>query len=159
MKHYAYDSNCDLHHLGEFKSKYFAREAALRIFGEHSYTSCVVLSEAEVIASAVTARLSATNAIKPARIRPIKVRPMLTKNGNLATEQFTISDGKGNSFFQSYDSVIAQTDVSGKVILDEKYWNYSRTTGFYRNSFLGEGIDNTRTKINSGEYSLANLNY
>ena len=42
--------------------------------------------------------------------------------------------------------------------LDEHYWDYSATTGKYRNQFLGEGIAETRAKIESGEYILIDLN-
>jgi hypothetical protein len=45
-----------------------------------------------------------------------------------------------------------------KIYLDQKYWNYSNTTGKYRNIFLGETIKDTRAKIKSGEYILTDLN-
>jgi len=44
------------------------------------------------------------------------------------------------------------------IILDECYWDYSATTGYYRNQFLGEGIAETKKNIKSGVYTLANLN-
>ena len=44
------------------------------------------------------------------------------------------------------------------VELDQKYWNYSNTTGKYRNIFLNENITETRKKIKSGEYKLTDLN-
>ena len=47
---------------------------------------------------------------------------------------------------------------SGFIYLDKHYWDYSRTTGKYRNEFLGEGIAETRKKIKSGEYRLVDLN-
>ena len=34
----------------------------------------------------------------------------------------------------------------GKIELDQKYWNYSNTTGKYRNIFLGETITETKRK-------------
>lgn len=71
--------------------------------------------------------------------------------------QFIIHTETG-SFFQSYDSVIAFIDNNGNVSLDKTYWDYSRTTGKYRDMFLNEGIKETRRKIESGEYSLADLN-
>lgn len=64
--------------------------------------------------------------------------------------------------FQSYDSIIAQKVYQGrdcKVALDEKYWNYSKTTSKYRNQFLGETKDETEKKIKSGEYILIDLNH
>ena len=41
---------------------------------------------------------------------------------------------------------------------DENYWDYSSTTGRYRNKFLGETKKETQAKIDSGEYILTNLN-
>ena len=158
MKFYAYDSNCDLHHLGDHPSTYHAREAALKIFGKVSLETATVLSESQVMASAVTVKMMAKEAIKPQRIRPITVKSMDTRGGNTAADQYIINDGKGNEFFQSYSTVIARSDVAGNITLDENHWNYSRTTGQYRNQFLNEGINDTRTKINSGVYALANLN-
>jgi len=46
----------------------------------------------------------------------------------------------------------------GIIYLDKYSWDYSVTTGKYRNEFLGEGIAETRKKIASGEYILTNLN-
>lgn len=71
--------------------------------------------------------------------------------------QFEIETENGR-YFQSYDSVIAFIDHAGNVTLDKTYWDYSPTTGKYRNRFLGEGIKETRLKIKSGEYKLSDLN-
>jgi hypothetical protein len=54
--------------------------------------------------------------------------------------------------------MIAFIPLSGKIQLDEYYWDYSVTTGRYRNSFLEENMKETRAKIASGEYELVNLN-
>jgi hypothetical protein len=45
-----------------------------------------------------------------------------------------------------------------RIRLDETYWDYSKTTGKYRNLFLGETKSETEKKIKSGEYILTNLN-
>jgi len=45
-----------------------------------------------------------------------------------------------------------------ETFLDKKYWNYSNTTGKYRNIFLNETIKDTRAKIKSGTYILTDLN-
>ena len=83
---------------------------------------------------------------------------MQSSNGNAIPNQFVITDvGKNIRYFQSYHSMIAKI-YKGKVTLDKTYWNYSRTTGKYRNQFLGEGILDTRRKIKSGEYKLVDLN-
>ena len=75
-----------------------------------------------------------------------------------AKNQFVIKDNAGNTFFQSYTSLIAKKTKSGKIYLDRRTWDYSQTTGKYRNKFLGEGIATTRKKIDSGKYKLTNLN-
>jgi hypothetical protein len=61
--------------------------------------------------------------------------------------------------FQSYDSNIAFKGYTGPcVVLDVNKWDYSRTTGKYRNEFLKESMADTRRKIESGEYILEDLN-
>ncbi len=75
-----------------------------------------------------------------------------------AKNQFILSDDEGNRYFQSYDSVIAKINNGGNITLDERYWDYSVTTGKYRNLFLGEDKKATQAKIDSGEYKLENLN-
>ena len=88
----------------------------------------------------------------------VKVRNMMSNNGNFIPNQFEIYTN-GGRYFQSYNSIIAFIDNNGKTFLDEYYWDYSTTTGKYRNMFLGNwGIDEAREKIKSGEYKLKNLN-
>tara|TARA_E500000318_G_scaffold84841_1_gene80706 strand:- start:186 stop:440 length:255 start_codon:yes stop_codon:yes gene_type:complete len=83
---------------------------------------------------------------------------MKTKVYQLANNQFEISTPKG-IYFQSYNSIIAfKPNDNRRVQLDAYYWNYSRTTGKYRNQFLNEGIAETRAKIEAKEYLLTNLN-
>ena len=76
---------------------------------------------------------------------------------NGAKNQFLISTEDGK-YFQSYDSVIAFISINGSVTLDRNTWDYSQTTGRYRNMFLGEGIAETRRKIEEGVYILDDLN-
>lgn len=92
------------------------------------------------------------------------------RSGAPVANQFVITEEGRGAFgnfvtrktFQSYESTIAEfttwPDDSVDVVLDEKYWNYSRTTSKYRNQFLGETTEETRKKIESGEYQLADLN-
>lgn len=90
----------------------------------------------------------------------IKVKPMYSNNsGRAVANQYEIHTKTG-VYFQSYNSIIAYIDNTNndKVYLDEYFWNYSRTTGKYRNQFLGEYINETRRKIKEGEYKLTNLN-
>ena len=97
----------------------------------------------------------------------MKVKNMTSAKGNKVANQFIITDKrydeKENKWyttetFQSYDSTIAIVFCTGVVLLDENTWDYSVTTGKYRNDFLGEGIAETRAKIKSGEYTLTDLN-
>ena len=83
------------------------------------------------------------------------VANMKSSRGNPAPNQFEIQTDKGR-VFQSYSTVIAAI-IKSKTYLDPKY-DYSVTTGKYRNQFLGEGIEATRKKIKSGEYIVVNLN-
>ena len=86
----------------------------------------------------------------------MKVQNMTSARGNKIANQFIIND-KGDEYFQSYRSIIAKKS-QGKIYLDEYYWDYSVTTGKYRNDFLGEKKIDTQRKIDSGEYILTNLN-
>ena len=86
----------------------------------------------------------------------MKVQNMTSARGNTIANQFIIND-KGEEYFQSYESIIAKKS-QGKIYLDEYFWDYSVTTGKYRNKFLNEGIADTRKKIASGEYILTDLN-
>lgn len=102
----------------------------------------------------------------------MKVTNMTSNNGNDVPNQFLISDAvityksrtgetitpPRGEMFQSYNSNIAFIGGDGSTFLDERYWDYSKTTGTYRNQFLGEGIADTRKKIKSGEYRLVDLN-
>lgn len=79
----------------------------------------------------------------------INVSNMTSSNGNDVPNQFIIN-GRDFTLFQSYRSPIAMR-MSGTTYIF-KDWDYSKTTGKYRNEFLGEGIKETREKLESGEY-------
>ena len=66
-----------------------------------------------------------------------KVENMISSNGNTVANQFIIRLNSIGTFFQSYNSIIAGKTPEG-IVLDKYYWNYSKTTGKYRNIFLGE---------------------
>lgn len=90
----------------------------------------------------------------------MKVSNMQSNKGNDVPNQFIINDSEF-TLFQSYDSVIVKTtfeDGKRVVYLDEYYWDYSVTTGKYRNQFLGETKKETQAKIDSGVYKLVDLN-
>ena len=87
----------------------------------------------------------------------IKVENMTSPHSDREVcNQFIIYTDKA-TYFQSYRTVIAMVK-GGKTYLDKNRWDYSVTTGKYRNQFLGENIKETREKIKSGEYKLIDLN-
>jgi hypothetical protein len=86
----------------------------------------------------------------------MKVRNMESANGREVPNQFVIDTDDG-IYYQSYNSIIAKRQ-GGKVYLDADKWDYSRTTSKYRNIFLRESTKETQRKIDSGEYTLADLN-
>lgn len=99
----------------------------------------------------------------------MRVQNMTNSRGNKVANQFVITDegrGANGNFiekrtFQSYDSVIVVVTVwpdETRIELDVDKWDYSVTTGKYRNQFLEETKAETQKKIDSGEYTLANLN-
>ena len=90
----------------------------------------------------------------------MKVQNMTSANGREIPNQFIIFDSEA-TYFQSYRTIIIKTCFeNGKrqVYLDENAWDYSKTTGKYRNLFLGETKKETEKKIKSGEYVLTDLN-
>lgn len=98
----------------------------------------------------------------------MKVKNMTGRTGRVVANQFVITKTDSQrrittEWFQSYDSVIAMRITahyrdSIVIKLDKTYWDYSKTTGKYRNLFLGETKKRTQVKIDSGEYLLVNLN-
>jgi hypothetical protein len=98
-------------------------------------------------------------------ISMVKVKQLKSNSGRNVDNQFIITDTVNNSeTFQSYEAIIAirykSEEVGEKdfILIDRTYWDYSRTTGKYRNQFLGEGIAETRKKIENGVYRLVDLN-
>lgn len=88
----------------------------------------------------------------------MKVQNMTSAKGNTIANQFVIYSGKGQ-YFQSYNSVIVFIPNDGsKTQIDSKYWDYSVTTGRYRNQFLCESKKETQLKIDQGVYELTDLN-
>jgi len=86
-----------------------------------------------------------------------KVENMTSSNGNDVPNQFIIRTSEGR-YFQSYSSIIVFIDNNKNVFLDQSTWDYSKTTGKYRNMFLCENKKETEQKIASGVYKLVNLN-
>ena len=90
---------------------------------------------------------------------------MKVKNMNNRPNQFIIEGAIANisgilesgDMFQSYESNIVFKGTHGTYI-DKNFWDYSTTTGRYRNQFLGENKKETQRKIDAGIYKLVDLN-
>jgi hypothetical protein len=88
----------------------------------------------------------------------MQVTNLTNDNGKPVANQFLIIEGNGSKrTFKSYDSIIAVIE-NGRTFLDSEKWDFSATTGKYRNLFLGETKKETERKIKQGEYILINLN-
>lgn len=87
----------------------------------------------------------------------VKVTPLLTAGGNSAANQFELAINSKGIFFQSYDVIVAGKTPEG-IVLDEYYWDYSRTTARYRNQFLRMDTKQIKKGIESGSIKLKNLN-
>ncbi len=92
------------------------------------------------------------------KLSKIKVSNMDSpRSGKAVANQFVITTPQGD-YFQSYNTLIVFQEFNGKTYLDKSSWDYSVTTGKYRNNFLGETKKDTERKIKSGEYILTDLN-
>ena len=89
----------------------------------------------------------------------MKVENMLSYNGNKVANQFIVHLPENVSFFQSYDTVIAE-NRNGKIVLDSKALNYSATTTKYLKRFLNttESKKQLQAKIKNGFYLVEDLN-
>lgn len=76
----------------------------------------------------------------------MRVENMYSTNGNQVPNQFIITD-KNKITFQSYNSTIIEIDRKKKVLTIFPDYNYSMTTGKYRNIFLAD----------NGFWGLSNL--
>jgi len=89
----------------------------------------------------------------------MRIENMTSSRGNKIANQFEIHDHDNNvAYFQSYNSIIVKNDAEGQIWLDKNKWDYSVTTGKYRNLYLGENKAETLKKIKSGVYKLTDLN-
>jgi len=90
-------------------------------------------------------------------IKKVQVENMLSPNGKEVPNQFRIITEDG-AYFQSYSSVIAYKPHSGPIVLDLEKWDFSHTTGKYRNLFLRMDKKQTEQAIKDGRIILADLN-
>ncbi len=95
----------------------------------------------------------------------IGVEQMTSRSGNVVPNQTILSCPKGKTFV-SYGSKIvfqskSRSSIDGlplEIIVDEYYWDYSRTTGKYRNEFMNMGVQDVRNYIKEGRIKVGNLN-
>lgn len=59
------------------------------------------------------------------------------RTGEPVANQFIIEDDN-KVVFQSYNSMIAEIDYTNNILTIGEDWDYSRTTGKYRNAFFDE---------------------
>lgn len=85
--------------------------------------------------------------LKLSDISSIKVKNLLSSNGNKVPNQFEITlsfNGKGTiRIFQSYDTTIAAiccVSKGGPFVFVNKAYSYSQTTGKYRNLFFKDNM-------------------
>ncbi|MGD9156941.1 MAG: hypothetical protein PVG39_00915 [Desulfobacteraceae bacterium] len=95
----------------------------------------------------------------------MNVKNMRSPKGNHIPNQFIITHKTTKTtvkVFQSYHSIIVKivkkTGKPSTAYLDKNFWDYSVTTGKYRNMFLGENKADTQRKIENGTYKLVDLN-
>ncbi len=95
----------------------------------------------------------------------MKVQNMTSnRSGREVANQIIFTDDEHNQFFFSYGMLIAKRENftpekrERQVYLDRDSWDYSVTTGKYRNQFLGETKKETEAKIKNGTYIVADLN-
>ena len=88
----------------------------------------------------------------------MKVQNMTGNTGREVPNQFIITDDEGHTYFQSYKTIIAKRSYPGGNITLDHNWDYSKTTGKYRNQFLFETRKETEAKIKDGIYIVTDLN-
>lgn len=89
-----------------------------------------------------------------------KVHNILSPKSNKPVANQFIIETPDGEYFQSYKSVIAfkPNKREAKIVLDEKYHDYSKTTVKYRNQFLNMTTQEVNVAIEKGEILLNNLN-
>lgn len=89
----------------------------------------------------------------------MKISQMTGRTGKPVANQFILRcDNTGWTYFQSYQTMIAKVGDCGAVYLDKRCWDYSTTTGKYRNKFLGIDTATIKKRIKSGQIQLVELN-
>ena len=91
--------------------------------------------------------------------KQMKISQMTGRTGKPVANQFILRcDNSGWTYFQSYQTMIAKVGDCGAIYLDKNYWDYSTTTGKYRNQFLNMNKSETEKAIIAGKIQLKDLN-
>ena len=94
----------------------------------------------------------------------IGVEQMTSRSGNTVPNQTILSDMTGKTFVSYGSKIVYQSKTKWsdglplEIIVDETYWDYSRTTGKYRNEFMNMGVQEVRNHIKNGRIKVGNLN-
>jgi len=94
----------------------------------------------------------------------IGVENMTSRSGNIVPNQIILSDITGKTFVSYGSKIVFQSKTRAddglplEIVVDENYWDYSRTTGKYRNEFMSMGVQDVRDHIKDGRIKLGNLN-
>lgn len=86
-------------------------------------------------------------------MKTVKVYNLQTSGGNPAPEQLVHVLEDGTEMFFSYTTKIAERSPNGKLTLTPS-WNFSQTTGKFRNKFTGLTLAETRRGIADGTITL-----
>ena len=96
--------------------------------------------------------------------RFIGVENMTSRNGKPIPNQVILSESLGDTFVSYGTKIVYQSTRISKdglpkdIIVDETNWDYSRTTGKYRNEFMGMGVQDVRDHIKDGRIKVGDLN-
>ena len=84
---------------------------------------------------------------------------MLTRGGNKSKDQKILHDTDGSMLFVSYGTNIAYKGMASNwwPVLDEEYWDYSRTTLKYLSEFTKMSTLDIKCHIKLGNITLVNL--
>ena len=94
----------------------------------------------------------------------IGVEQMTSRSGNVVPNQVILSEMSGKTFVSYGSKIVYLSNNRGsdglplEIIVDETYWDYSRTTGKYRNEFMDMGVQEVRNHIKTGRIKVGNLN-
>lgn len=76
----------------------------------------------------------------------------------VANHQILTDDSTGCVYLQSYDSIVCMIDSVGRIFLNHKVYDYSKTTKKYRNMFLGLTTKELNRQIINGTIKMIPFN-